>query len=67
MAKFSKRSKDKLITCHPKLQTLFHEVIKNYDYTIIEGHRSNKRQDDLLHQGKSKLKQDEVNIIKPHH
>ena len=56
MPKFSNRSKNNLITCHPKLQELFHTIIKNYDCTIIEGHRSNDRQDELFHQGKSKLK-----------
>ncbi|MDA9231172.1 M15 family metallopeptidase [Rickettsiales bacterium] len=56
MPKFSNRSKDKLITCHPKLQELFNIVIKNYDCTIIEGRRSNERQEELFHQGKSKLK-----------
>ena len=56
MPKFSNRSKDKLITCHPKLQELFNEVIKNYDCSIIEGHRSNRRQEELFYQGKSKLK-----------
>ena len=56
MPKFSNRSKDKLSSCHKDLQILFNEIIKYYDCSIIEGFRSNKRQDELFHQGKSKLK-----------
>ena len=54
--KFSNKSKEKLESCHPDLQKLFGEVIKNYDCTIIEGFRSNERQEELFHQGQSKLR-----------
>jgi peptidoglycan L-alanyl-D-glutamate endopeptidase CwlK len=56
MPKYSNRSKEKLESCHPDLQNLFNEVIKNYDCTIIEGFRSNECQEELYCQGKSKLK-----------
>tara|TARA_R110000822_G_scaffold93640_1_gene215264 strand:+ start:150 stop:536 length:387 start_codon:yes stop_codon:yes gene_type:complete len=56
MPKFSKTSLAKLDTCHPDLQRIFNEVIKTYDCSILEGHRSNERQKELYHQGKSKIK-----------
>ena len=56
MPKFSNRSKERLATCHADLQRLFNEVIKKYDCAILEGHRSNERQEELYHQGKSKLR-----------
>lgn len=54
MSKFSKRSKDKLNTCHPDLITVFNEVIKYMDCTILEGVRTHERQQELLNQGKTK-------------
>lgn len=53
---FSALSKGRLETCHPALQHLFNEVIKHYNCTILEGHRTHKRQQELYSQGKSKLK-----------
>ena len=54
MYKFSKRSADKLATCHPDLQKVMNEVIKHYDITILEGVRTVERQRELVEQGKSK-------------
>lgn len=56
MPKFSKSSDDKLNTCHPLLQTLFREVVKTYDCTIICGHRGEKEQNEAFEKGYSKLK-----------
>jgi len=56
MPKFSKSSDDKLNTCHPLLQTLFREVVKHYDCTIICGHRGEKEQNEAFENGYSKLK-----------
>lgn len=56
MPKFSQRSKARLETCHPDLQEIFNHVIEHYDCTIIEGHRSTQRQDELLRTGASKVK-----------
>ena len=50
---FSKTSKSKLATCHIKLQSLFNEVIKYYDCTIIQGYRTPYEQQTLYDQGKS--------------
>lgn len=55
MYSFSENSKKKLNTCHPKIQLLFNEVIRHYDCTVIEGHRSNKRQEELFRTGFSQV------------
>jgi peptidoglycan L-alanyl-D-glutamate endopeptidase CwlK len=56
MPQFNKTSQEKLLSCHSDLQRLFEEVNKRYECIILEGHRNNKKQDELYHQGKSKLK-----------
>jgi peptidoglycan L-alanyl-D-glutamate endopeptidase CwlK len=55
MYSFSKRSSDNLATCHHDLQELFNEVIQHYDCTIIEGFRTEARQNELYNAGKSQL------------
>lgn len=55
MPRFSKKSSDKLATCALNLQKLFNEVVKEYDCTILEGHRSSSRQYQLYNEGKSKV------------
>ncbi len=52
---YSKNSLEKLETCHPDLITLFKEVIKGYDCTILEGHRSKERQQQLFRENKTKI------------
>ena len=56
MYRFSEKSKAKLATCDARLQELFNQVIKHYDCSVLEGHRSNQRQEELFRQGKSKLR-----------
>lgn len=56
MFKFGKRSIKNLETCDQRLQNILNEVIKYVDCTVIEGHRSEKRQNELFDQGKTKLK-----------
>ena len=56
MPRFSKKSLSKLETCDKRLQDLFLRVVKKFDCTIIEGHRSKDRQNKLFDEGKSKLK-----------
>jgi|TARA_R100000329_G_C7605641_1_gene214848 peptidoglycan L-alanyl-D-glutamate endopeptidase CwlK len=56
MPRFSKKSLSKLETCDKRLQDLFLRVVKKFDCTIIEGHRSKDRQNKLFKEGKSKLK-----------
>lgn len=54
MPTFSESSKARLLTCHPKLQTLFLEVIRHYDCSILYGVRTPEEQARLVKEGKSK-------------
>jgi len=56
MPKFGKRSKERLATCDQKLQDIMNEVIKHVDCSVLEGHRSQERQDKLFEEGKTKVK-----------
>lgn len=56
MPQFGRRSKEQLSSCHADLQKLFNEVIKYYDCTILEGHRSNEDQLKAFNAGKSRIK-----------
>lgn len=55
MYKFSKKSKEKLATCHPDLQKIANELIKIMDVTILCGHRDEEAQNKAFHKGNSKL------------
>lgn len=55
MPHFSEQSRKKLDTCDVRLQHVFNEVIKYVDCTILEGHRSEARQRQLLREGKTKV------------
>lgn len=54
--KFSVRSLEKLNTLHPDLKVLLQSLIKHYDFSIIEGHRGQEKQDNLFESGMSKVK-----------
>ena len=54
MAKFGKRSRERLATCDKRLQDVFNEVIKTVDCSVLEGHRGEERQNKLLKEGKTK-------------
>lgn len=56
MPKFGTASTERLATADPRLQKLFNEVIKTFDCTVIEGHRTKEKQNEYFEQGKSKLK-----------
>ncbi len=56
MPKFGKRSKERLRGVDAKLQNVLNEVVKYFDIVIIEGLRSQERQNELVAQGKSKTK-----------
>lgn len=58
MNKFSKSSKDRLSTCRFDLQTLFREVIKGFDCTVLQGRRGEEEQNRLFEQNKTKVKYD---------
>ena len=55
MPKYSKTSKEKLMTCVPDLIRLFNEVIKGYDCTIIYGHRDVNEQFELFKKGRKEV------------
>ena len=55
MPRFGRRSKERLATCDEKLQKVFNEVIKQVDCSVLEGHRSEARQEKLFKEGKTKV------------
>lgn len=56
MPKFGKKSKKRLEGVDVRLVDLVNTVVKYFDITIIEGLRTQKRQDMLVKDGKSKTK-----------
>ena len=56
MPRFGKRSKQRLKGVDAKLFYVLNELIKIMDVTIIEGLRSQERQDELVAKGASKTK-----------
>lgn len=54
MPRFSRRSKEKLETCHPDIQKVMKEVIKYVDFTVLEGVRTLEQQAEYVRTGKSK-------------
>lgn len=54
--KYSKKSQRELNTCAPELVFLFTFVLRCYDHTILEGTRSDSKQQDLFKAGRSKKK-----------
>lgn len=56
MYKFSQLSLERLSTCHPDLQRIFNEVIKEMDCTIVCGYRAEKEQNMAYESGYSQLR-----------
>ena len=56
MPKFGKRSKERLRGVDTRLVNVLNELVKIMDVTIIEGLRSEQRQEKLLEQGSTKTK-----------
>jgi hypothetical protein len=56
MANFSGRSTARLLECHEDLQLLFFQVVKNFDCSIMCGHRGEEAQNEAFDKGYSKLK-----------
>ena len=56
MPRFGKRSRDRLRGVDIRLVNILNEVVKYFDITVIEGLRSQARQNELVAQGKSKTK-----------
>ena len=56
MPKFGKRSKERLRGVDTRLVNVLNELVKIMDVTIIEGLRSEQRQEKLLKEGSTKTK-----------
>ena len=52
---FSMTSSDRLHTCHKDIQKILRELIKYYDFSVIEGYRSKETQMKYFAEGKSTL------------
>lgn len=55
MPKFGTSSQKRLDTAHIDLQIICNEVIKYYDFSILEGTRTLEKQQEYFNAGKSKL------------
>ena len=62
--KFGKKSLEQLKTCHPDIQLILNELIKFYDFSVLEGLRTSERQQQLFKENKSKL--DGINKLSKH-
>lgn len=56
MPAFGTASRKKLDTCDDNLVAVCELVIEVYDFSVLEGHRSDERQEELFRQNKSKLR-----------
>lgn len=56
MPVFSRISQSKLNTCHPDLITLFSEVVKEFDCTVLCGWRGEEEQNEAFRTGNSTKK-----------
>ena len=56
MASFSDRSHSRLASCDPRLQRVLDNVVRNFDCTILEGHRDEARQNHMVDEGKSQVR-----------
>ena len=55
MAKFGTKSLSNLNTCDQQLIDLFTQVVQGFDCSVLEGHRTQERQDMLFDMGQSKV------------
>ena len=56
MTKFGKTSKQRLVSCEKELQSLFNEVVKYFDCSVLGGYRGRNEQDTAYESGHSKVK-----------
>ena len=52
MPKFGRKSLEQLSSCHQDIQLIFSEVVKHFDCSIIEGHRTAERQHEHWQKGR---------------
>lgn len=55
MYRFSKVSRDRLNTCHKDIISICEEVIKVYDFSVIEGIRTTEMQQEHFRNGRSEM------------
>lgn len=55
MPNYSRKSSEKLGTCDDRLQLIFNEVIKQFDCSILQGHRGEEEQNEKYRNGLSKV------------
>ncbi len=55
MPRFGRTSQKRLDTCHEDLQKICNEVIKYFDFSILEGTRTLEQQQEYFRTGRSKL------------
>lgn len=55
MNHYSETSKERLKTCHRDLQTIFVNVLQDFDHTIVCGHRGEEDQNKAFAENKSKV------------
>lgn len=63
MYKFGNRSNNELRTIDPRLQRVYMQAIKIFDFAITEGHRTIERQEELFAKGFSKVKNGKHNFF----
>lgn len=56
MPVFSKKSAERLATCHPDLQAVCKELIKQYDFSVLEGRRGEREQNEAFKKGTSRVR-----------
>ena len=56
MPKFGRTSRKRLVTYKQDLQTLFNEVVKHFDCSVLVGYRGRNEQDTAYESGHSKVK-----------
>jgi peptidoglycan LD-endopeptidase CwlK len=56
MPHFSDKSVFNLTTCDARLQRLFKRIVRDFDCTILEGHRDKDRQNQMVEEGKSQVR-----------
>ena len=55
MAKFGRKSLEKLRTCHPDIVRICNELIKIMDVSVLEGVRTVEAQEENVRTGRSKI------------
>ena len=56
MPSFGTKSQERLETCDPQIQLVLQEAIKHYDFSVLEGHRTEEKQQEYFESGASKVK-----------